>query len=453
MSEQKKYPRSYAASRIARNKAQNKSSGQCAKYVRIALETAGYRLPGGGGLNSLGRTNAKEYHNLGILKKIGFQEISLNSKYQTGDVMVFTSAYGHNYGHIQMFDGEIWVSDFKQKGDTIWTGVSRENALKYAHLYRDNSTNLFTVEEMAKLSEGINEGYSNDSPSSTTPLESEPTGLKYFHFDHDFIERGIRLYKEYYNKQDIEDNKEGRGSGDIGFVPLSLSITFDGISGWVIYDKLRINQKLLPPQYPENFNFVITGISHTISGHDWQTVIETISVPDLEPKRWNKTAVLSTVPQIATVNSFNGGISNNQMTPDQNKYMKMVYDSLITAGLNKNQARILTAEIGRENSSNPNMLFGGHKDPYKGSNMGMISWQGSRRTKLLSHLQKQGLINSDGRLAATQQCLNAQARFIIWEINNDKSYLKTKNQFLNNPNVSYEEGARVLGTNYILWIS
>ena len=40
-----------------------------------------------------------------------------------------------------------------------------------------------------------------------------------------------------------------------------------------------------------------------------------------------------------------------------------VYKAYRNAGLSHNQAMAITAEVGRENSFNPNTLFGTHPDP------------------------------------------------------------------------------------------
>ena len=111
------------------------------------------------------------------------------------------------------------------------------------------------------------------------------------------------------------------------------------------------------------------------------------------------------------------------------------------------------AEIGRENSYNPNILFAFHNDPKRGYNAGMISWQDKRKEKLISDLQKQGL--SLGKIPETEQeqqrLITAMARYIIWEIRNDPKYQRTRKQFLENPNVTNETAIEVLGNNYIRW--
>lgn len=51
------------------------------------------------------------------LPTIGFRTIPYSSTYSPlkGDIAVMPSLNGHPDGHIAMFTGMIWVSDFKQR--------------------------------------------------------------------------------------------------------------------------------------------------------------------------------------------------------------------------------------------------------------------------------------------------------------------------------------------------
>lgn len=137
-----------------------------------------------------------------------------------------------------------------------------------------------------------------------------------------------------------------------------------------------------------------------------------------------------------------------------NTLMQQTYQAFLNAGMSPNQARAITAEVGRENDFNPSVLFGQHTDANKSvatPNLGFISWNGARRTALIRDLSRQGLMNSNGSIKQGQQSLDAMARFVVKEIQTNPSYAKTKRQFLDNPNVSYHTAARVLGNNYIRW--
>jgi hypothetical protein len=130
---------------------------------------------------------------------------------------------------------------------------------------------------------------------------------------------------------------------------------------------------------------------------------------------------------------------------------KQIYQAYMNAGLSPNQARIITAEVGRENSFNPQTVFGVHSDPKnKALNLGMLSWQGDRGRSLYSYLHSKGLIQN-GSILKSQAALDEMARFSVSEMKNNKGYAQTAKTFLSNPNVDYQTGAEVLGKNYIRW--
>ena len=137
------------------------------------------------------------------------------------------------------------------------------------------------------------------------------------------------------------------------------------------------------------------------------------------------------------------------MASQQN--MAMVLQALKNAGLSDNQARILGAEIGRENAFQDKYLWGYHADPKNGAvNIGIISWQGSRGKGVERALKEAGLIQN-GKIAKGQASLDVMAKYLVNEIRTNSAYAQTKKQFLDNPNVDYHTGTKVLGTNFIRW--
>lgn len=121
------------------------------------------------------------------------------------------------------------------------------------------------------------------------------------------------------------------------------------------------------------------------------------------------------------------------------------------AGLSLNQARIITAEVGRENSFDPSIVFGVHSDPKnKKQNVGMLSWQNGREVPLLNSLKKNGLIEN-GKIKDDQKAIDIMARYAVHEMRTKPEYAQTKKQFLDNPNVPYRDATQVLGRNFIRW--
>jgi hypothetical protein len=66
---------------------------------------------------------------------------------------------------------------------------------------------------------------------------------------------------------------------DINFkalIPFELSLTLDGIGGFVIGQIFTINKNILPRDYyNKKLGFIITGISHDLSKNDWTTTLKT----------------------------------------------------------------------------------------------------------------------------------------------------------------------------------
>lgn len=92
-----------AAVKKLNERAQDRSQGRCAEYVRVAIEA--------GGLILTRHTSAKDYG--GSLLTVGFSVVG-DGLFKSGDVAIIQPITGHPHGHMVMFNGRIWVSDFKQ---------------------------------------------------------------------------------------------------------------------------------------------------------------------------------------------------------------------------------------------------------------------------------------------------------------------------------------------------
>jgi hypothetical protein len=129
-----------------------------------------------------------------------------------------------------------------------------------------------------------------------------------------------------------------------------------------------------------------------------------------------------------------------------------VYTAFRNSGYSDAQAQALTAEINRENSMQQKYLFGSHLDPHnEATNVGMLSWQGDRAPEAMRFLRERGVVGEDGAITPGVDALQAQADFIRFEMENNPSYAKTRELFLDNPDVDPSTAARVLGDNYIGW--
>lgn len=91
-------------------------NGECAKFVRIALDA-------GGADTSAHLVAAKTYGP--VLVKNAFRELSVDTpetfRFMKGDIVVMEPPKtGRQEGHIAGYDGKNWISDFVQNG--FWPG-------------------------------------------------------------------------------------------------------------------------------------------------------------------------------------------------------------------------------------------------------------------------------------------------------------------------------------------
>tara|TARA_R110001592_G_scaffold101864_1_gene288025 strand:+ start:652 stop:4539 length:3888 start_codon:yes stop_codon:yes gene_type:complete len=104
----------------------------------------------------------------------------------------------------------------------------------------------------------------------------------------DLIDNNVAIVTEYYRyinekareiTKDETDSSKQFSSKTNGFIPFNLGLTLDGISGIKIYNKLDVNTRFLPQNYPDALQFIIKGVNHKLSNNDWETKLETQTIP------------------------------------------------------------------------------------------------------------------------------------------------------------------------------
>ena len=61
------------------------------------------------------------------------------------------------------------------------------------------------------------------------------------------------------------------------FIPIKLDVELLGISGIKIFQQFELSSDVLPLSYQNDFNFIITGITHEITTHKWITKLATLT--------------------------------------------------------------------------------------------------------------------------------------------------------------------------------
>ena len=105
--------------------------------------------------------------------------------------------------------------------------------------------------------------------------------------------------------------KTNKPSGRTGFLPVNINIDLDGISGFKIYQSLKLDTRVLPSNYPETLSFVITKINNKLSAGDWTTSLELMPIANSGNSVINNVTLPSS-PRIppATTSSISTSITN-----------------------------------------------------------------------------------------------------------------------------------------------
>jgi hypothetical protein len=109
-----------AAVSYLRSHALGHSHSECAKFTRLAILAGGVKVSN--------TAYAKDYG--AELLRAGFSELPPGSTLISGDVAVIQPYPGGNgIGHMTMYDGTQWISDFVQKGMYPGPGTAKCNLL------------------------------------------------------------------------------------------------------------------------------------------------------------------------------------------------------------------------------------------------------------------------------------------------------------------------------------
>lgn len=123
----------------------------------------------------------------------------------------------------------------------------------------------------------------NSSSTSSTSSKDKNQTVKYL----TLLDGGVNLgrVKEYkshvVNYLKIERDIEVKNGNLLSksFIPISLNLELDGLSGIKLFQKYTINDEILPKNYVSNIEFLTKGLSHSIDQSGWTTSIEGLSIP------------------------------------------------------------------------------------------------------------------------------------------------------------------------------
>ena len=90
-----------------------KSVGYSAAYVANALQEGNFRFTR--------QPSAYMYRTNGVLNSIGYRQIAKPNSFKKGDITVTDRNAAHPHGHIAMWCGSNWISDFVQRSEFVFS--------------------------------------------------------------------------------------------------------------------------------------------------------------------------------------------------------------------------------------------------------------------------------------------------------------------------------------------
>lgn len=163
------------AIQTVQNNAGNKSKKKCLRYVANAIDS-GFGINWGIN-NALSAVNDSNFVGVHLaeakytgpqLLGLGFKKIDNNTPWQKGDIHVYQPKNKEKAGHIEIFDGTRWVSDFYQKNPGFrWGTYSAMDTYRWKGLLNGEIINDDSL--IADSDEHLSDGAENDGTGTIIP--------------------------------------------------------------------------------------------------------------------------------------------------------------------------------------------------------------------------------------------------------------------------------------------
>ena len=250
------------------------------------------------GINdSLGNVNKLEaqYDNeTNLVKIIEGSKLDVDS---TGSIKIATfESYGVKVGTAGSFLTNV---DFQVQLPPNMAAMATISAQAKGNIPGENATGL------SKLNKGIVDrivttrlgkeslGVEDKSKIFTKQIDIMTTKLKSLYQNLSYQQKNVDILKSINRDVALyttgEDSINEKSSSPF-FMPFNLSLEMDGLSGMRNYERFAITEQILPYSYRPNeqggvIDFLIKGVSHTISNNQWKTKIESLTVSSTRRKK------------------------------------------------------------------------------------------------------------------------------------------------------------------------
>ena len=216
----------------------------------------------------------------GNLAQISDNEVNKNVKFEG-----ITFPNVEYYTFVSLAKGYLYAKNvFKQVVEVLPTTIVGNflDSLLYDEAKQyDNNFQLYLVRAFGgKINIKTDKG-------NTKSVPIKIKNALYTQLSDDFVSEGHQSFKGYVNLNNQKLFKEtGQPSTQIGFLPLKLGFTTEGISGIKIYNSFKSKTRFLPSQYDKAVNFIIEQVDHKISDNNWTTNLGCLSIPKTDSEQY-----------------------------------------------------------------------------------------------------------------------------------------------------------------------
>lgn len=188
-------------------------------------------------------------------------------------------------------DFGIQTSITNELASTITIGAQANGSIKGEDATAFSAWNRGLVDRILVVKTNKEETRNEGDPKAEADLQKKYkkilqeyinflTGQANYEWDEDKVSSFTDILTNMITfKESAAATNENKASGALGFLPINLNVTLDGISGMKIYQQFAADTSFLPRNYGESLRFIITGISHKIDDNTWTTHIDTVSEP------------------------------------------------------------------------------------------------------------------------------------------------------------------------------
>lgn len=91
----------------------------------------------------------------------------------------------------------------------------------------------------------------------------------------EYVKANGAAIENFYKYAQAKSSEKGSLESSVGFLPFNLKVDMEGLSGIKIYNRIHVDTRFLPSNYPQTLDFIVTKVNHKLQNNKWDTTLET----------------------------------------------------------------------------------------------------------------------------------------------------------------------------------